>query len=144
MIKLTKMIGIIERCIIQKRTKEQKDIYVSSCQNPYFYILNRKGGLTQEELSKDLHINKSNVTRNIQSLSDNGYVKVLRDEKDKRVNRVYLDEKGKEVFPIIKASTKKCNELLLDGFTEEEVKELDKLLSKLVINAERMCNDENI
>ena len=33
---------------------------------------------------------------------------------------------------------------VVSGYNVEEVKELDKLLSKLVINAERMCNDENI
>ena len=144
MIKLTKKIGIISRCIMQYRNKAQKDLGINGCQNVYFYTLNRKAGITQEELSKDLHLNKSNVTRNIQALSECGYINVISDDMDKRVNRVYLSEKGKEVFPLIKESTRVLKEKLLEGFTEKEIEVLDELLNRLAGNAERMCDNENI
>lgn len=144
MVKLAKMIGIIERCIIQYRNKDQKELNINGCLNPYFYVLSKKSGVTQDELSKDLHINKSNITRGIQFLKEYGYVDVRVDESDKRVNRVYLNEQGKLVFQLIKEKTKKCNEKLLEGFSKEEIEQFDSLLSKLVANAERMCEYENI
>lgn len=144
MIKLIKLLGIIERCNVQFRTKKFKDLEINGCHNPYFFVLNKKEGLTQDELAKDLHLNKSNVTRAIQSLNEKGYVNVKTDENDKRVNRVYLSSLGKEKFPVIKNIILENKKRLLDGFNDEEIYELERLLNKLVINAERMCEDENI
>lgn len=144
MIKLVKMLGIIGRCNVQFRTKKFKELEINGCHNPYFFVLNRKGGMTQDELAKELHLNKSNVTRNIQSLSEKGYVIVKNDENDKRINRVYLSPLGEEKFPYIKKIVSENREKLLVGFTEEETIELERLLNKLVVNAERMCENEDV
>lgn len=144
MIKLTKQIGIIERCILLYRNKIQNDFGISGCHYVYFFVLNRRSGITQDELAKDLHINKSNVTRSIKTLKDLGYVDVVNDCNDKRINRLYLTSKGKNVFPVIKDVTNKCNDSLLANFSEDEINMLESLIEKLVTNAERMCQNENI
>lgn len=59
-------------------------------------------GITQDEIVNDLGIDKGAVTRIIKSLIDKGLIEKNRDKVDKRCNRVFLTEKGKQAIEPIK------------------------------------------
>lgn len=142
MIKLTKLIGIIERCSLQYRNAEFKEIGLCGAHHKYIFYLCRKPGLSQEQLAKDIYVNKSNVARSIKMLEEGGFVYVKVDEDDKRVNRVYPTDKAYEVLPLIKEKIASWNETLLSGLTEEEVESLGKMLYSVAKNAVEQIEED--
>lgn len=99
----------------------------------YAYILNicRNPGISQEELSRMLYINKSNVARQLVVLEKNGYVSRLPSDEDRRVTLVYPTEKAKEVFPVIRTVLGEWNSYITADFTEEEKKLLVGMMEKI-------------
>ena len=58
-------ISITYRCAMRFREKELEDTGLAGCQTPYLTALCRRPGITQEELSRELNVNKSSVTRQL-------------------------------------------------------------------------------
>ncbi|MEG0752911.1 MAG: MarR family winged helix-turn-helix transcriptional regulator, partial [Angelakisella sp.] len=56
----------------------------------YQFLLNLyiQDGLTKEQLTKRVVVDKATTSRSIQKLLDNGYVTVIVDEHDKRVHHI--------------------------------------------------------
>ena len=140
MIKLQKMLGVIDRCSIKYKNSAFSDLGLSGCNYVYVFVLNRLGECSLDELAKEVHLNKSNVTREVQSLEESGFVIVKTDNVDKRYKKVCLTTKAKEVIPLIIQRIKKWNEVLLEGFTIEEKEVLNDMLVRIMANAIR--NDE--
>jgi DNA-binding MarR family transcriptional regulator len=101
-------------------------------------ILNHKGdGKTQDELSKILFLDKTTVTRTLQKLIKNGYVIKLKDKDDRRINRIYLTKKSKELAMKVNNLKADVLESLMQGITDEEFEGFFKVLTKMFENAER-------
>ncbi len=96
-----------------------------------FYILmyvGMKPSKKMSELAETFSIAKSNVTVLIDGMEKKGYLKRVRSEKDRRVVKVKLTEKGKKVFDltvnnfvkvieeVMKEIPKEDLEIISDGF----------------------------
>ena len=143
MIKLTKLIGIIERCSLQYRTDQFKEFGLCGAHHKYIFYVCRRPGMSQDQLAKDIHLNKSNVARSIKALEDGGFVEVRLDEADRRINRIYPTEKAYDILPFIRNKIKTWNEILLTGLTDEQKEELDKMLHIISENAIAGIEEEN-
>ena len=73
----------------------------------YAYVLTvcRQPGRSQEELARELCVNKSTVARNINYLEENGYVSRTPLPQDKRQFSVFPTEKALKVLPVIRATS---------------------------------------
>ena len=92
-------------------------------------------GMSQEELSEKLYLDKTTVARGLSKLLKGGYIIKKQDEYDKRVYRIFLTDTGKEIVPFIKEVRAAWTEALSSEFTEEEKREMLALLKKVVENA---------
>lgn len=107
---------------------------LSSGQYTYIFFLLDHHGANQEDISRGLELDKASTARALQKLEEAGFVYREQDLKDKRVNRVYLTQKGKNLSkPLIEASLK-LQASLLEGVSEAETKQLLSLLEKLTNN----------
>jgi len=77
------------------------------------------------------HVTRGAVSVMINKLAKKGYVKKVRDSKDRRVVHVRLTDKGKAVEKEHKRYHAKTNKKLLAALTEPEKRETEKLLRKL-------------
>ena len=68
-----KNIGIISRCTDMYRDDRFKELGINSRQAVYLQHICREPGITQDALGKNICVNKSNVTRQISLLEENGY-----------------------------------------------------------------------
>lgn len=143
MINISKYSGILERCSSSYKNIAFKELGICSAHPVYFFFLARNGGVTQEELSKRLVVNKSNVTRNLQFLEENGFIYRVSDENDKRINRIYLSEKGENILPKIREKMKVFNENVCLNLNEEEVIMLNTLFEKIAKNAVNFVRNED-
>lgn len=111
-----------------------KQYDVSSAEYPILIALKNKQGVTQEELSTHLHMDKSAVTRIIQTLVSKGFVLKNKDENDQRCNRVYLTQKGREAQSQIDKALLSWNAILMMDMKEEEQDEIYARLMQMVDN----------
>lgn len=129
-------ISITYRCAMRYREKELQDTGLAGCQTPYLTALMRRPGITQEELARELNVNKSSVTRQLAVLEDKDYIRREADPADKRNLRVYLTPRAEEVMGRIFACYGSWNDYLTEGFTEEEKAALSSLMVRIAHRAE--------
>lgn len=79
------------------------DLNIKSGQHDFLYVISKKEGISQKELSEILYVGKSTTAKAVKNLLENDYVKKVQDENDNRIYRLYLTEKGKEIFPKIQS-----------------------------------------
>ena len=115
-----RQIAITYRCAMRFREDELADTGLAGCQTPYLTALFRMPGVSQEELARELNVNKSSVTRQLAVLEEKGYVRRVPSMADKRILLVYLTDKGEDVISRIFECYGNWSHYLTQDFTEEE------------------------
>ena len=91
----------------------------------------REPGRSQEELARELCINKSTVTRNLNCLEEKGYISRNPLPNDKRQFAVHPTEKMLSVLPEIKNASNEWITLLSEGIPEEELQIFNSVLERM-------------
>lgn len=136
--KLSRDISIIFRHGKAYIDGEMAQYAIGSGQYGFLYYLYGHNGATQDEISRGLDMDKATTARAIQKLEDNGFVDRVRNEKDHRVNNVYLTEKSSRLKNDLFAIARRWDAILLETFTDEEKECLQKLMFKLSTNAKAL------
>lgn len=95
--------------------------------------LDRHPGAIQSELADMLEVERATAGRLIDRLEENGWVERRADPNDRRINRVYMTEKGNRVNSIIRPIAHSMVEEALAGLNDEE----HELLADMMINVKR-------
>ena len=103
----------------------------------------REPGRSQEELARELCINKSTVTRNLNVLEENGYVEKRTLSTDKRQFAVDPTDKLTVVLPEIKAASLEWMELLSEGISEEELEVFNSVLLRMESRAREITERQD-
>ena len=94
-------------------------------------------GITQQELAERLLVTKGNVVGLIDRVSTAGWVERHPDPEDRRANRLYLTDAGRQIL----AEASPCQTALIQSvygtLTEGELKQLHELLVRI----EDTCRD---
>lgn len=114
-----------------------KKINITAAEAPFLLILNENDGVSQECLSEHLSIDKASTARVVQSLISKDMVEKKKDENDKRVNRIYLTEKGKDLIDDIVKVMLSWNDILTEGLSSEEIENHLKAFNIMVSNIEK-------
>ncbi len=136
-------ISITYRCAMRFREKELADTGLAGCQTPYLTALCRRPGITQEELARELNVNKSSVTRQLCALEEQGYVRREGDPRDKRSLLVYPTQQTLDMMGRIFACYGAWNEYLTQDFTEEEKAALSGLMQRIARRADAYVKGGN-
>lgn len=140
-----KYISAIYRCANLYRDEHFAGSGLRGCQVGYILDISNNPGITQEQLAQVLHVNRSNVTRQLALLEENGFVTRRQSEADKRATEVYPTEKTADVLPAVKAVLRQFNEYLAEGFTDDEkalfIGLLERAANNASVYAERMRKD---
>ncbi|WP_068965826.1 MarR family transcriptional regulator [Desulfosporosinus sp. BG] len=136
--------GSIVRCIsILYRygqsyiAKRLEYLNIGSGQYVFLMTLFRKGGISQEELSNHLKIDKGTTAKAIKKLEEEGYLVRNPDLRDKRAYKISLTPKALEVIPAIQAAAKDWENLITSGLSEEESSRVEQILQRM---AENTCH----
>jgi len=109
---------------------------IYSSQWAVLYTLKTKGMLTQSELCKYLSIEAPPMTRNIQRLIKQGYIKKV-PGKDKRSNYIVLTENALVMYPKWEQAALDLNQSLLKHLPDSAQEELFKLLSSWTVDLKK-------
>lgn len=110
-------------------------------QPPLLYALHHHGGLSQKDIAKKLNLKPATITVMIKRLEKSGFIIKTPDEKDRRVSRIYLTDKGTKACESLKSIVNKIDNICLNNFSKEELENLSFLLNKVKINLENHKNE---
>ena len=103
-----------------------KDLQISASEYIFLMEMYKNDNMSQEQLSKNLIIDKSATARAIKSLEEKEYLIRKKDDNDKRTNRIKLTKKGIEIKDRLSN--------LLEEWNNEITSDIDKNLLNTVID----------
>ena len=104
----------------------------------------REPGRSQEELARELCVNKSTAARNVNYLEEKGYVTRLPLPQDKRQFSVFPTEKARQVLPEIKAASAEWMTRLSEGIAQEELDIFVSVLQRMQEKAREMTQQQEV
>lgn len=129
-------INTIARCANLYHDEALRSAGLSSYQSSYIPIVCARPGITQDQIARELHVNRSSVTRQMTALEESGFVTRRRSPDDRRAIEVYPTDKARAVLPAVREARKNWRSMLLEGMTDDEREALDELLARLADRAE--------
>lgn len=98
--------------------------------------LGRMGNISQTELAKALEVTPATVAVALKKLEKDGYISKIMNEEDNRYNRIEITGEGQRVITESRKRFQKIDRELLEGFSEEEMIQLNAFLNRLKENAQ--------
>jgi DNA-binding MarR family transcriptional regulator len=95
-------------------------------------VLKEKGNLTQHDIGKCVHMDRSTMVNMIDDLEKAGLVERRPNASDRRAYSVFMTEKGKSILPECSRLGTAAEKKFLSILSPKEQKELAHLLKKLV------------
>lgn len=114
--------------------KEVSEYGIGSGQFMFLLELYINDGKNQEEIAETLKIDKGTTARALKKLEEQGFVTRIKDENDKRSNKIYLNDKAKDVRDGVLDVLNDWNKEITKNLTEEEEEMLKSLLEKVCKN----------
>jgi len=126
-----KYIGEIHRSSCIYFGKKFKRFGIGSGQ--YLFLLNlyKHDGITQEELAQKVKLDKGTTARAIKKLEDQGYVKRVKKENDRRAYKLEVTEKAEQIKKDVYVIMNEWENEVRKCLANEESQELENLLNKL-------------
>lgn len=107
---------------------------IKNGQYDFFLVISLNEGISQKQLSEHLHIGKSTTAKAVKNLVSKGYVTKQKDEKDGRVDHLFLTDKGRKEAPFVEAIFEENQRVAARGLTETERDQLLFLMNKVLNN----------
>lgn len=114
-----------------------KDFNITSAEYAFLLYLYIHDGITQDELSSYLYIDKSATARAIKSLEQKDYVIKDKDNTDRRCNRIYLTDKAKACREEIRRRVWQWSNFLTEDLDEVTAEIVLTALEKMAEKVER-------
>ena len=96
--------------------------------------LNEHGDCSQKELADFLGVSTASIATSLKRMSKSGLIERTADEKDRRINRLRLTEKGNEIRLAGRAECERIDKMMFNGFTDKEIEAFSDMLSKIADN----------
>ncbi|WP_162845401.1 MarR family winged helix-turn-helix transcriptional regulator [Labilibaculum antarcticum] len=100
------------------------------------YHLTESDGMTIGELSGLTYKDFANMSRMTQKLEIAGFIEKKRDETDKRIFKLFISPKGKEINEQVQQCAFESTNIALEGTDEASKEILLKSLKQVIVNTE--------
>ena len=108
----------------------------------YALAICRQPGRSQEEIARELCVNKSTVTRNLNYLEEKSYIERKPFPNDKRQFSVFPTQKMLDVLPEIRNASMAWMTLLSEGIPQEELDIFDSVLERMETRAREIVEKQ--
>ena len=109
----------------------------NGAQGRILYVLWQGDGIAISELSRQTGLAMTTLTSMLDRMEEAGLVRRDRDEKDRRKVRIVLTEGARALQHDFDMVSDEMNAIHYEGFTEDEVEELESYLQRVLANIER-------
>ncbi|MGE4321345.1 MAG: MarR family winged helix-turn-helix transcriptional regulator [Acholeplasmataceae bacterium] len=120
----------IQKKMMEKHEKIMETYDLTKKHVPFFMILSKfPDGVTQQELSEKMHMDKGHTSRTLRELEDKGYVEKLGESAYK--NKYKISQKGLDVQFNVKKENQEIIKTVLEVLTEEELESFERIMRKI-------------
>ena len=99
--RILRSFGVLYRTFIQYMSNEAAIQDISFSDSMFLVTIGEKEGISQEEISSLLAIDKAAVARSVKNLVANGYARVEKFEGNKKTKRLFLTDEGRSLYASI-------------------------------------------
>lgn len=114
-----RLINILSRAIQQDLKDVLAPFDISVGEEPYYMALIEEDGVSQDQLSKKVKVDKAATARMVKSLEEKGYLIRKIDSDDKRNKKLYLTKIGREKYEPIRDALINYNYKLTNQWSDE-------------------------
>lgn len=132
------IMGQIMHLSMKKATQLFEKFDLKPGQAGILFMLDHAGELSQREMAKHLNVTPPSITAAIQKMEKEGYIRRRPDEKDQRIMRLSITEKGEACLKDIKDVAMKMDAGMFKGMSQEEKLLLRRLLLQMRDNLSEM------
>ena len=132
------MLMRIDRRFMGKCFGQMQELGIYPGQIPVLGLLAHRDGLSQREIAEKLRIKPPTVNVTVQRLEKAGFLYRKADEKDQRVSRIYLTEKGKQAKENGMRKIDENEKIMLEGFSDTELCLLRRFLEQIIENIDKI------
>lgn len=129
-------IGMIARALDSISNIEFKELELTKGQYLYLVRICERPGIIQEKLAEMIKVDRTTAARAIKKLELQGFIEKREDQTNKKIKKLFPTEKGVKVYPFLKREGDYSNNVVLSGFTEEEIETIHNLLKRVRKNIE--------
>lgn len=134
---LTKLTNNIYRCTQVYVDKKLQKYKLSIGTYPYLFALKRLPGISQNEISRELNVDKAMSARTIKKLIELRYIRKEENEKDIRAYKLFITDDAEKVIPEIMEIMDEWVNILLQGNSEEQKEKGIIFLKGILENAQK-------
>lgn len=107
-----------------------------------FYLNHHRQPVSQKELCEVIQVSHPTMIGLIRRMEEKGLLICRTDSGDRRKNSIEMTDKSREILEHTKKRHQKDDEKLVKGFTEEEARLLNELLSRVYRNMQQEFTKE--
>lgn len=96
--------------------------------------LQKKEGVLQQELAASLIRNKSSITKMLERLEHDDFIRKEDDPRDARCKKIYLTKKGKGMNELLKKIIPDVHQVAFEGLSDKEMNIALEVLDKIYKN----------
>ena len=138
---IMKTLNDISRCQATYRATHAVE-ELAPCHHTFVLAICRAPGRSQEELARDICLNKSTVARTLAVLEERGYIERRKSESDRRELLVYPTARMLAVLPRVREIASVWQSSITADLCEGEVACLSELLSRVEARARALAEGE--
>ncbi len=132
---LYKWISISDRFSKIYLNKKFSELGINCSQHMFVKHICNNEGIAQDKLVDLVYINKSNVTRALSQLEENGFIEKKINEQDKRTALLYPTEKAKQIYPEILRIENGWISIMTRDLSDEKKQNLLQLIKQVAFSS---------
>lgn len=137
-----KCVNKTSRCAALFRGERLEEERISGYQDVYILVVCNHPGISQDQLARRICVNKSNVTRQLTLLEQNGFVTRKPCPRDRRIMEVFPTDRALEILPKVREVNREWSDYLMEEFTPAEREQLIGMMERVMNRAvERLIRD---
>ena len=119
---------------IQRSVQLFKRIDMHSGQAGMLWTLRKENGQSQKEIAEKLGVKPPSITVMLRKLEQEEYILRRQDDKDQRITRIYITQKGMEAAEYMDEILRKLEKEIFANMSEEEIMLLRRLFMQMKEN----------
>ncbi|MBQ7889108.1 MAG: anaerobic ribonucleoside-triphosphate reductase activating protein [Erysipelotrichaceae bacterium] len=129
--------SILYRCTQKYYDRYLEEYQLSAGQVQFLLMIYEHEGLSMQQLAKNGSFDKGTVSKGVQKLEENGYIRIVSDVNDKRIKCLYTTDSAKAVIAKIYEIRRQWGQHITQGLTPQEIELYVKLQHHLSENAQK-------
>jgi DNA-binding MarR family transcriptional regulator len=123
-------------------SKHLEEMNITYSQLMVLRVINQEPGITAKEILLQMDTDKATLSGVLSRLERDSYIYRVKNEKDKRVQNIYVSEGSEQLCQDISVLERACISDLIEGITEEEANEFLRVLDRFIENQVQKINDK--